>query len=153
MALTPVDPKQKISSELKQQIMDALNGIRSSPVRLTPMATNMYTVYGTSTNTDYPGYRWDPAGMGWVDASQQWSLQTVKIEKQEKSKMAKTDRNAYQFWIVDKDDQIDVQMIVAESDQEARDMIVQGLPEGVKAKDVEIRLVRTEALKPKVIKD
>ena len=68
--------------------------------------------------------------------------------------MTKTPRNFYQFLIVGKDDAIDMQMMIAETEQEARDTIVQEhLGEGVKAKEVEIKLLRTEALKPRVSKD
>lgn len=78
-----------------------------------------------------------------------WAI-TIK----EPETVAKTARSYYQFLLVFKDDTFDIQGLIAEDEQSARDTLIQDLlPDGVKVKDVEIVKLHAVALKPKVTKD
>ena len=72
----------------------------------------------------------------------------------EKEDDMKTPRSFFQFLIVYNDDTFDVHGVIAETELDGRDTIVQDrLLKGVKAKDVEIKLLNSVQLKPRVAKD
>jgi hypothetical protein len=76
--------------------------------------------------------------------------------KQETDMAKSTPRTLYQVAIVNKkDDAIDIQVLVAESQQDARDEILRNpevLPAGAKAKDYDIVFLAERSLSPRVEK-
>lgn len=102
---------------------------------------------------------WDPWGSGYgrsyqllYSTANDWKLtfRNTGTLLDEAGEDVKTPRNYYQFLLVYPDDEMDVQQVIAESEQVARDIIVQErLKDGARAKDVEIKVVQTIGLKPK----
>lgn len=132
MPLKLIKPNSSASKDQVQQIMNALDG--------------------TSDWADSIQMRtWSPFDSNYWKKPIDFKLKLEVID--EEPDVTKTPRNLYFFAIVDDKDQIDLQSLVAENEQVARDTIVQDNLRGKKAKDVEIKLLRADTLKPRVTKD
>lgn len=157
MALKAVKQGRQVGPAQVQQIIDALDGTSSQPVQLTGWDEGMgKMVLHPRADEDYRFYtNWEAVESPHRFDHSSYRLEVRNTEIQEPEiDMTKTPRNAYKFWVVDKDDYVTEHFQVAETEQEARDALVESLVgKGFTMKGVEIKLVRIEALKPKVAKD